>query len=240
MSLKGAARRQLERTNLGRRLSREPRFRAVFFAGVGMTVNVLYACYNGVLGLLNQSAWFVNMFAYYAILSVMRISAVWFAWRHRTADAAEAERLVSRLCGALLIVMSLVLSGMVFISLSWDVAVRYHEIVMISIAAYTFSKLTAAIVRAVRQRRRHGPLLTAIRTVGYAEVAASVLTLQRSMLVSFGEMEPGKIRRMNGLSGAAVCVFVLALGIVTIRGSVREGGENHGKIQAGPDQREDR
>lgn len=219
MSAKGALRRRLERSALGRRLVEEPRFRALCGAGAGLAVNALYAVYNGVLGVWNQSIWFLNMFAYYAILSAMRVSAVLFAWRRRNDPGGEAERLVARLCGALLIAMSLVLAGMVAISLSQDVAVKHHEIVMISIAAYTFYRLTLAITRAVRQRHRHGPLLTAIRTVGYAEVAASVLTLQRSMLVSFGEMEAGKIRLMNALSGAAVCIFVLILGIAAIRGS---------------------
>lgn len=36
------------------------------------------------------------------------------------------------------------------------------------------------------------------------------------MLVSFGEMERGKMRLMNTLTGAAVCLFVFALGVVMI------------------------
>ena len=46
-----------------------------------------------------------------------------------------------------------------------------------------------------------------------AEVAASILTLQRSMLVSFGAVEVDKIWLMNSVTGADVCLFVLMLGI---------------------------
>lgn len=52
-----------------------------------------------------------------------------------------------------------------------------------------------------------------IRTIGYADVAVSVLTLQRSMLASFGEMEEIKAHTMNALTGAVVCLFVFLLGI---------------------------
>lgn len=66
-------------------------------------------------------------------------------------------------------------------------------------------------------------LLSVIRCIGYAEVAASVLTLQRSMLVSFGEMSDTDIRTMNILTGSAVCLFVLILGIILITRGKRKG-----------------
>ena len=117
---------------------------------------------------------------------------------------------------SLLALLSVILSAVVYLSLSRNIAVRYGEIVMITIAAYTFYKITAAVVRAVRQRRNPSPLLAAIRGISYAEVAASVLTLQRSMLVSFGAMSAGNIHLMNALTGAGVCLFVLLLGISMI------------------------
>ena len=60
-----------------------------------------------------------------------------------------------------------------------------------------------------------------IRNIRYAEVAASVLTLQRSMLVSFGSMDHRQIRFMNAMTGAAVCLFVLLLGVSMIAKSNR-------------------
>ncbi len=93
---------------------------------------------------------------------------------------------------------------------------RYDSILMITIATYTFYKITMAVVRAVKQRHDPSPLLAAIRSIGYAEVAASVLTMQRSMLVSFEGMAEEKIHLMNSLTGAVVCLFVLVLGIAMI------------------------
>ena len=106
-----------------------------------------------------------------------------------------------------------------YISLSQNITAKYGEITMITIAAYTFYKITMAVIRAVRQRKNPSPLLAVIRTISYAEVAASVLTLQRSMLVSFGAIDSAKVRLMNALTGAGICLFVLMLGIfMTIRG----------------------
>ncbi len=45
-----------------------------------------------------------------------------------------------RLSGILLILLSFVLSGVIYISISQNIAVKYDEILMITIAAYTFFK----------------------------------------------------------------------------------------------------
>ena len=121
-----------------------------------------------------------------------------------------------KLCGVLLVLLNFVLVGAIYISLSRNIATKHGEIVMITIAAYTFYKITMTIIKAVKQRKNPSPLLSIIRSISYAEAAASVLTLQRSMLVSFGGMSDTDIRTMNILTGSAVCLFVLILGIVLI------------------------
>ena len=230
MSGKPDAPRKPSHTEIGRRLRREPRFRAVCAASAGLAVNLLYALYHGALGVVNRSLWFVAMFAYYVILSAMRLSAVLCEWRCSSPAFREIESFVAKLCGVLLILLSFLLSGVVCISLFQNVAVKRHEIVMITIATYTFYKITAAVIRAVKQRRNPDPLLAVLRTIGYAEAAGVLLTLQRSMLISFGPMDEGDIVLMNALTGIAVCLFILLLGIFTILKSSRRRRKPYGTV----------
>ena len=118
-----------------------------------------------------------------------------------------------KLSGILLVILSIVLATVNYISLSQNIAVKHGEIIMITIAAYTFYKITMAIVKAVKQHKNPSPLLKTIRSIGYAEVSASILTLQRSMLVSFGSMDNSQVRFMNAMTGAVVCAFILILGL---------------------------
>ena len=230
MKAKQAVIQRMERTEIGRRWIREQQFRAVFSAAVSLLINILYTFYHGVLGVLNHSLWFTAMFAYYVILSAMRFSVVLFAWKQRSSAFEDTEYFAVKLCGGLLVLLSLVLAGVVYISLSQDVAVKHHEIVMIIIAAYTFYKITVTVIRAIKQRRNAVPLLAVIRTIGYAEAAASVLTLQRSMLASFGSADRGEAALMNGLTGTTACLLILLLGIVTILKSGKEGKDTHGTV----------
>ena len=96
---------------------------------------------------------------------------------------------------------------------------------MITIAAYTFYKAAMAIVNAIKARRQQSSWLTAIRNIGCADAAASLLTLQRSMLVSFGGMSNRDISLMNALTGAGVCTLIAGAGIYMIFQKEKQNGK---------------
>ena len=192
------------------------RRRILLTAAASFAVNLSYALYHGILGILGFSLWFLSMGAFYGVLAIMRFSAVLCGRRKSDSPSAGTEYFVMRLSGLLLILLSLILAVVVYLSLSQKIATKYHEILMITIATYTFCKITLAAVRAVRQRKDPLPLFAVIRSISYAEVAASLLTLQRSMLVSFGGMSSEGMFLLNVLTGAAVCLFVWLLGIILL------------------------
>ena len=199
------------------------RYRAILFAGAAFALNLLYAIYHCVLGVLNVSFWFIAMCAFYGILAAMRFSAVLCGRDHHKSPSDDTELFVVKFTGMMLVLLGAVLAAVNYISLSQNIAAKHGEIIMITIATYTFYKITMAIVKAVKQHKNTSPLLKTIRNIGYAEVAASILTLQRSMLASFGSMSVGNIHFMNAVTGAAVCLFVLILGLSMIAKSMKKG-----------------
>lgn len=205
-----------QKTKIGNRLMNEQRYRVIFAATFGFFFNLLYAIYNGILGVLNQSLWFAVMCAYYIILGTMRFSAILCERKNNDTVSIQTEFFVMKFSGIMLTVLSAVLTGVIYISISQNIAAKYDEIIMITIATYTFGKIAMAIIRAVKQRNNPLPLLATIRSIGYAEVAVSILTLQRSMLVSFGSMNDANKHILNVATGAAVCLFVLGLGITLL------------------------
>lgn len=205
-----------QKTKIGNRLMNEQRYRVILAATFGFFFNLLYAIYNGILGVLNQSLWFATMCAYYIILGTMRFSAILCERKNNDTVSIQTEFFVMKFSGIMLTVLSAVLTGVIYISISQNIAAKYDEIIMITIATYTFWKIAMAIIRAVKQRNNPLPLPATIRSIGYAEVAVSILTLQRSMLVSFGSMNDADKHILNVATGAAVCLFVLGLGITLL------------------------
>lgn len=213
----------ISRTKIGKKIVNDRHYRIVLSATFALIGNLLYACYHGILGIMNVSLWFVTMCAFYGILAAMRFSAVLYWRRNVSASLADTEYFVMKLSGILLIILSFILAVVNYISLSQNIAVKHNEIMMIAIAAYTFYKVSVAVAGAIKRRVNSSPLFDVVRNIRYAEVAASVLTLQRSMLVSFGAMKNEKIHMMNALTGVAVCLFVCILGIFMIMRAMKKG-----------------
>ena len=223
MKTKQKAALLIAKTKTGKKLVSSQRYRIILSATLAFAFNLLYAIYHCVLGILNLSFWFIAMCAFYGILAIMRFSAVLCERNHQKSPDNDTELFVMKLSGILLVILSIVLATVSYISLSQNIAAKHGEIIMITIATYTFYKITMAIVKAVKQHKNPSPLLKTIRNIGYAEVAASILTLQRSMLASFGSMSAGNIHFMNAVTGAAVCLFVLILGLSMIAKSMKKG-----------------
>ncbi len=208
--MKKAVLRQLEKTALGKNMVHDYHYRTVVLAVGSLIVNLLYAFYLGALGLRDSSVWLIASCPYYLLLGVMRFLAV------TSPKRSAPHRSVTVSTGILLTVVSIVMGGMLYVSLWQDTATRYGTITMITIATYTFTKLTMAVIKAVRHRNSTSSLLRSLHTIRYAEVAASIFTMQKSMLVSFGAMPAGVIRLFNALTGTAVCLFTAALGVMLI------------------------
>ena len=223
MKTKQKAALLIAKTKTGKKLVSSQRYRIILSATLAFAFNLLYAIYHCVLGILNLSFWFIAMCAFYGILAIMRFSAILCERNHQKLPDNVTELFVLKLSGVLLVTLSIVLATVSYISLSQNIAAKHGEIIMITIATYTFYKITMAIVKAVKQHKNPSPLLKTIRNIGYAEVAASILTLQRSMLDSFGTMSAGNIHFMNAVTGAAVCLFVLILGLSMITKSMKKG-----------------
>ena len=114
-----------------------------------------------------------------------------------------------------------------------DRGTAFDVIVMITIATYTFTKITIAIIGMVKAKRSASPALKALRNISLADACVSIYTMQRSMLVSFPGMEATEILLLNIFTGTAVWTVVLLLGINLIGGKYTDMAKSQiGKANA--------
>ena len=181
-----------------------------------LAMNALYALGNCVLGFYVHSWWFITMGAYYAVLAVTRFCVLQVK---RKADGDyEMELFAKKIAGALLIILSVCITGVNVLSIINEVGTDFHEIIMITIATYTFAKITFAIIGLVKVKHSLSSVAITLRNIALAEACVSIYSMQRSMLVSFDGMTSSEIQLMNILTGTAVFIAVLLLGINLIGG----------------------
>ena len=206
----------IKRTSYGARFLEDYTFRTILTTLPTFLINIVYTVYNGVIGIANQSAWFITMAAYYSLLWIMRYCAVNTERKiSRMTDPKlirKKELSVIRTDGILLLLLNLALSGVVLLTIAKGTAKTYSEIMVISIAAYTFYKITMAVINMVKVRKMQSPILITIRNIGVADALVSMLTLQTTMLASFQDTSSIDANRMNGIAGLAVCILIALLG----------------------------
>ncbi len=178
-----------------------------------LLMNIAYSIYNIALGTTTSSWWFITMGVYYSVLSLMRFAVL-------STRKKRVKRNLKVFTGIMLMISAIPLAGMVILTSFKDRGVVYHEIVMITIALYTFIKITLATINIVNSRKKKRSVtISTLNHISFADAAVSISALQRSMLVSFGDMPENDIRIFNIVVGSVVCfvVFLLGLGLLGIK-----------------------
>lgn len=173
--------------------------------------SLAYALLQLGMSLRHGSYWFGSLAVYYAILTALR----WMLLRRRGRDSRLRQLRTYRACGAVLLAMTLALALMIFFMVYWNRTFRHHEITTIALATYTFTTLTLAIIQAVSARRRRSPLPAAAAAIQLAAACVSVLTLETTMLTTFGEgtVTLAARRWMLGTSGGAIAAGILTMAV---------------------------
>lgn len=169
-------------------------------------------------GVLYSSVWFGAVAIYYIVLSLIRFLLI-KADRVfvKSADDTYCHGWKSyRLCGILLLLLNTAMSGMAVQVIWCNEGYFYPGFVIYASAAYTFYRLTVAIIR-ISGRKISNPILLATKALDLSMALMAMFTLQTAMFASFGkDMTVESRRLMNILTGSAVCVAVLGIAFVMI------------------------
>ncbi len=183
---------------------------------LGLAFNFIYGAGNCAIGFTVHSWWFITVGAYYLVLATTRFSVI--RVKQKANGNRDEEMFAKRITGILLLVLSVCLIGVNILCALKDRGTKFHEIVMIAIATYTFTKITIAIIGLVKSKGQASPIIATLRNISFADAVVSIYTLQRSMLVSFPGMTPDEILMFNILTGTAAWIVVQILGINLIGG----------------------
>lgn len=215
----------IEANPLANRVTKDYRYRTVIFAMLGLAFNIIFALFNGMIGIVSKSAWFGTMAAYYILLSFMRYSAITYdkkvSKQKVTKELLLDELFIYKRCGVLFVIMTIILGGAVVLLSTAEDRKSYPGFTIYAVATYAFYKIIMSIINVAKTRRMKSPLLMAIRDIGYVDACVSILTLQTAMFDSFGDGNVLMTKTMNGMTGIVVCCVILITGIYDIQLSTK-------------------
>jgi hypothetical protein len=180
--------------------------------------NALYGIFQLWLGFYHSTFWFYSLGAYYICLGVMRFFLVLHTTRYAPGARMKTELVKYRSCGIVFLVMNLALALIIFFMVYWNRTFEHHMITAIAMAAYTFTAFTVAIVNVVKYRKYNSPVFSASKAISFASALVSMLTLESTMLTTFGDGTMTELGQkwMLGATGAAISLLIVATAIYMI------------------------
>lgn len=180
--------------------------------------NALYGIFQLWLGFYHHTFWFYSLGAYYICLAVMRFFLALHTRKYEPGENMRNELIKYRACGWVFLVMNLALALIVFFMVYWNRTFQHHMITAIAMAAYTFTSLVIAIINVVKYRKYNSPVFSASKAISLAAALVSMLTLESTMLTTFGDgtMNVTGQKWMLGATGGAISLLIVLAAIYMI------------------------
>jgi hypothetical protein len=186
---------------------------------LGLMINVVYAVYNLLTGVLYGSVWFGAVAIYYLMLC-----AVKFFLLFRGFDPKGSRRRAlkdMRISGIMLIFLNLTISLLIYRMIVTDSVHLYGRSVIAMAAGYTVFRIVAVVTDWISSKGNFDPIFFTVKGLSFSVALMSLFSLQTSILDRF--MNSGGVRQgINTLTGSAVSVTVLIIGIRTVMRANKE------------------
>lgn len=219
---------------IGGRYLSDAAFRAEVSLYPSLCVNLFYAAFKLISGIVYGSVWLITLAVYYILLAVMRFLVLTTARsRDKGASLADEYRRY-RLCGILLVPMNLALSGMVLFLVRQEGGYDYPGMLIYVMAMYAFYAVITAAINIVKFRRHGSPALSAAKAINLTAALVSMLALETAMLSQFGGEDDALFRQvMLSVSGGVICAFVFGMAVCMIVHATRQIKQAKGAHERG-------
>lgn len=207
-------------------------FKTFVVALLSLIVSVAFALFNGVIGILEKSAWYGTLAAYYITLIIFRsgVIVVDRVCKNRNYGGdrlLHAQNKIHLASGAFLVVTEIAMAAAITQMVIFPTPVNRGEILAIATAAYAFTKITMAIYNLFKAKKFADPVSQSLRCLSFADACMSMVSLTVVLLVTFTE-EPDEnfMIPMKAGVGFAACAIVLALATYMIITSAKKLRKN--------------
>lgn len=181
-------------------------------------LNFGYGILKTANGLVVGSAWIGADGIYNLTQGIMQLFQI---LRRRKNLPMEKQWKSYRFCGWMTLVLHLTTTGLIFQMIHWGRSEDYPGFMIFATAAFAFYKLISSFVDVAKDRKHSAPVDSAVRMLDLSQAFFSIFSLQVAMFHVFGEGFAYE-KLMNTLTGGAVCLLTVGMGVYMIRRANRE------------------
>lgn len=190
-------------------------FKTIASSGISFCVTILFALYNGFLGIRLSSVWHGSICVFYLLLIAIR--GMILLNEKRNTMRSESQSAYCRgktfaISSVILLVLNLALILPISLMVTFEKPVNMGLIPAIAMAAYTTYKITMASIHIRKQKRSRcgNILITELRTINFIDALVSILTLQNTLIMVKQTKSSAKdMTTLSAVSSAAIYIVIL-------------------------------
>ena len=203
------------------RLRKDFEYRAYIGSTVSFFASLAFMGYNIFLGAVYGTVWNIGVAAYYLLLVAVRafvgVEEIKFKKQGLCAESKEEKRKnVFLVQCVLLFLLDLALVGPITIMVLQQKAVAYSVIPAITVAAYTVFKIVTSSVSYVKTRKTANLGVRAFKNLNFIDALVSVLSLQYTLLMTFGDGITGDMFTLCAVTSFAVWTLLVAVSVTNL------------------------
>ena len=204
-------------------------FKTMASTVLSCSVTILFALYNGFLGVCLLSIWHGGICVFYLLLAAIRGIILLTEKNNRTRSEkqkSECRQRTFMISAAMLLLLNLSLILPISLMVVMKKPVNMRLIPAITMAAYTTYKLTMASIHIHKQKRsnRNNILVTELRIINFIDALVSILTLQNTLImVNQTKSNDNDMLTLSAISSAVIYIVIIFITVnLLIKGLKRK------------------
>ena len=183
--------------------------------------NILLAIMKFVLSVALPSLWFFVNALFMIILSIARFFSIRDYGKIRNLNENDAREIGYQNYlnnGILLIILGIMYFFVNVYIYYKGTNTEMHEYLTYLTALIAFWSIGSAIYGMIKYKRDHSPILKAVKLTNFANALTSIMLTQIVLLDTYANVETYNSNIMNGVTGMAVSLIIIILGLYMIIG----------------------
>lgn len=183
--------------------------------------NILLAIMKFVLSVTLPSLWFFVNALFMIILSIARFFSIRDYGKIRNLNENDAREIGYQNYlnnGILLIILGIMYFFVNVYIYYKGTNTEMHEYLTYLTALIAFWSIGSAIYGMIKYKRNHSPILKAVKLTNFANALTSIMLTQIVLLDTYADVETYNSNIMNGVTGMAVSLIIIILGLYMIIG----------------------
>lgn len=190
-------------------------FKTVISSTLSFLTTLLFALYNGFLGLKYGAAWNISICIYYILLSIIR-GIIISCEKKFISRNIDNRKQIHKISSILLLTLNIALITPIALMTVNAKSVEMNMTSAIAVAAYTTYKIISASVNFKKSKRSDDMLVRDLKLISFIEALISVLTLQNTLLAVKGASSEPKMFRLSIITSTAGLAFIIFLTVMNL------------------------